>query len=397
MSTTADPVGLRVLAHAIAAVTVGSITVMIIGGLLSGESFSDGLPYLLLLVVTLAVGWLLALRLAHHPIGWILMAIPALFVLVAPLGLLAEAVRPTAPGLAQWILWYTGSDRVDSWSWVPPVWLLLVQLPLRFPDGRLPSPRWRWFSRVTVVSLLLTIFYLGTSSKTVDTGVPNPVYIEAIGIEPSLQLVFFGLFAACFAVCISSLVVRYRHADALGRAQVRWMLWAVVIAIAALVLSWPLPFELEWLQSWVLLAYALIPIAIGIAVLRYRLYEIDRLISRTAAYAIVTLVVIGTYALVVLLISLLIPGAQEHTPPVVVALATLAAATVFLPALRWIRRLIDRVFNRSQYDAERVVVAFGERIRNGADPHTAGIDLIGAVGQTLQPSAIGLWVRRDRR
>ena len=107
---------------------------------------------------------------------------------------------------------------------------------------------------------------------------------------------------------------------------------------------------------------------------------------------------IGTYFGVVLLVSLLLPhNPGQPTPPVVVALATLAAAAVFLPALRFLRRSVDRVFNRSQYDAERVVLAFGERIRNGADPHTAGSDLVGAVGRTLQPTAIGLWVRQDTR
>jgi Kef-type K+ transport system membrane component KefB len=205
----------------------------------------------------------------------------------------------------------------------------------------------------------------------------------------------FAALAACFAVSIASLFVRYRAAHERERAQLRWMMWAVALAVLGLVGGAVLPVGLAWLQPFALLLYALVPVAVAVAVLRYRLYEIDRVISRTAAYAIVTLVVISTYALVVLLISLLIPGRQDHTPPIVVALATLAAAGVFLPALRWVRRLIDRVFNRSQYDAERVVIAFGERIRNGADPHTAGVDLVGAVGTALQPSAIGLWVREE--
>jgi hypothetical protein len=169
------------------------------------------------------------------------------------------------------------------------------------------------------------------------------------------------------------------------RAQLRWMVWAVAIATAGLASGW-LPGG-DAYNSWLIALYALIPIAIAIAVLRYRLYEIDRVISRSAAYVIVSLVVVGTYLAVVLVASLLVGDT------VGVAVGTLAAAGIFLPVLRWVRRGIDRVFNRAQYDAEQVVAAFGEQVRNGADPHTAGVQLLGAVKASLDPAAVGLWVR----
>jgi hypothetical protein len=136
------------------------------------------------------------------------------------------------------------------------------------------------------------------------------------------------------------------------------------------------------------MSYGLIPIAIAVAVLRYRLYEIDRIISRTAAYALVTLLVLGVYAVVVTSITWLLPGA----PAVAVAVATLAAAALALPALRWIRRRVDHRFDRARYDAQRVVESFGERLRNGADPDSAATDLVSAAEQTLQPAAVGLWL-----
>jgi len=142
----------------------------------------------------------------------------------------------------------------------------------------------------------------------------------------------------------------------------------------------------------VVVLYGLIPISIAVAVLRYRLYEIDRIISRTASYAVVTIVVIGVYALIVTSVALFLPDA----PTLGVALATLTAAAVFLPVLRTVRRLLDRRFNRAQYDAERVVETFGQRLRTGADPHTAPADLLGAVESTLEPDVLGLWTRQGR-
>ena len=386
----ARPIRLVVLAHALGVLTGGSVAVTAIVSLThdrGADSVGD-VAFILLLGVTLAVGWLLAVRLPRHPVGWILLAIPALFTLSAPLTLLQSAIQTSAPGVAKWIVWYNGTDSNPSWSWIPPVWLLLAQLPLRFPNGRLPSPRWRWFSWLTVVALVALCALIGTG----ETGVPNPMYMpfvhDNVGV---LEPACFGLLAVSFIGSIASLFIRYRRATARERAQLRWMVWAVALASGGLILGWILPGSFEGLQGGVLVLYCAVPIAVAIAVLRYRLYEIDRIISRTAAYAIVTLVVVGTYAVVVLLVGLL-PALKNSG--IETALATLAAAAVFLPVVRWVRRGIDRLFDRAQYNADRVVDAFGERIRNGADPHTAGTDLTVAIQQTLQPSAIGLWTPR---
>lgn len=384
------PVRLVVTAHAVAAVVLALVVLLLVGSIAADESLADGLPYLLLLVVTLVTGWMLAVRVPRNAVGWLLMAVPGLFLVPDLVGVVGDALREAAPGVAVWFEWYSGTDAVPSWSWVPPVWLLLCQLPLHFPTGHLPSPRWRRFQVITVLALVLECAVIGVSPQKLGVGLPNPVHVAHVPewVDAASSL----LLASCVLVSIVSLVVRGRHATALVRAQLRWILWSVLVALLGLLTSWLIGVVLDLdthYLSWLLILYALIPVAIGVAVLRYRLYEIDRLISRTAAYAVVTAITIGTYALVVLLASLVLGSSGG------VAAGTLAAAGVFLPLLRWVRRGIDRVFNRAQYDAERVVAAFGERIRNGADPHTAGADLLTAVGDTLQPAALGLWVPRS--
>ncbi len=339
--------------------------------------------------IMLGVGWFLTARLPRHPIGWLLMVVTALFALEVPCDLIGQALLPTAPGPAAWLL-SIGHARadLDTWSWLPPIGLMFTQLPLRFPTGQLPSARWRWFSWYTLGALVVSTAALSTYTAEVAPGVANPVHLPTAPGQVAVQFVIVAvLFLSAVLGSLGSLVVRYRRAGAQERAQVRWVAWSVPFGIAALAIDASTPVEITVVHDWVNLLLALIPISIGVAVLRYRLYEIDRIISRTAAYAIVTLAVVGVYIGVVLGVTWLLPG----LPSVGVALATLAAAAAALPLLRWVRGWVDRRFNRAQYDAQRVVEDFGQRLRNGADPHTAASELRNAVEQTLRPSAIGLW------
>lgn len=358
----------------------------------AGRFLWEAAPFLVLLAVFIGVGGLLAWKRPRNPIGWLLLLIPALFTLGAPVSLLGLALLDQAPEVSAWLFWY-GWDREDTWAWLPPIGLLLTQVPLRFPDGALPTPRWRGFSWFTIATLVVGSALLSTASVEVAPGIPNPIHAPALIANPVVILLCFGALAIAFIGSLASLVVRYRRAGAVERAQLRWMLWAVALVVVILIASWIIPDEWAGVTSVVLVSYGLIPVAIAVAVLRYRLYEIDRLISRTAAYAIVTLLVIGVYALVVTSVAWLLPDATTLG----VALATLAAAAVFFPVLRVARRLLDRRFNRAQYDAERVVDAFGERLRTGADPHTAASDLVDAVERTLEPSVVGVWTISTRR
>lgn len=380
---------MRWLAHVLTALVLAALVATLVASLAMGASALDGLSFLLLLAATLVVGWLLAWKRPKNPMGWLFLAFTALFALQIPAMLLGTALYSSLPGVSTWLYWY-GSSREDTWSWIPPIWILLTQIPLHFPNGRLPSPRWRWFRSYTVIALVVACLALSTSPVEVYPGVSNPTYVRGLTSEPVVVLVvFIGLLAPSFIGAIASLLVRYRKTDATERAQLRWVLWGLSIAVTVLLTSWiPIlrPFEAV-LQGLVLAAYALVPISIAIAVLRYRLYDIDRIISRTASYGLVTLTVLGIYLLVVTSATMLLPG----LPAIGVAVATLAAAALFLPLLRLVQRWVDRRFNREQYNATRVVDAFGERLRTGADPHTAADDLVSAVEQTLQPASVGIW------
>ncbi|WP_248240647.1 hypothetical protein [Microbacterium kunmingense] len=377
-----------VLAFAAGALVCALLVVTTVAYLSRGREAAEAAPFLVLLAVFVVVGSLLAWKRPANPIGWLLLVIPGLFTLGTPAMLLGEALLDSAPGVSAWLFWY-GYDREDTWSWLPPIGLLLTQIPLRFPDGVLPSRRWRWFSWFTIVTLVVVSAVLSTASAEVYPGIANPVHSGVLLGAPVVIAACFGALAVAFVGSLASLIVRYRRSGDVQRAQLRWMLWAVCLVVVILLSSWVIPDEWGAANSIVLVSYGLIPVAIAIAVLRYRLYEIDRVISRTAAYVLVTALAVATYALVVTSVAWLLPDATTLG----VALATLVAAAVFFPVLRIVRRLLDRRFNRRQYDAERVVDAFGERLRTGADPHTAASDLVDAVDRTLEPSVVGIWTR----
>lgn len=376
------------IAHVVALLIAGTLTLTLVVG---GLDLETNWAILLFLAVTLAVGWLLAWKRTTNPVGWLLIAVPGFFALQVPFFLIGTSLIDTAPTAAAWLLWY-GGQREDTWAWIPPISLLFTQIPLWFPNGSLPSRRWRWFFIYTVFAVSASCVIISMSSEEVAPGVPNPTHW--LDIDDAVPLVVLGIVFALtsFGGSIASLFVRYRTGSAVERAQLRWVFWATTLVASVLVLSW-IPVN-AWAASnnVVILLYALVPVSIAFAVLRYRLYAIDRIISRTAAWAIVTLVVVGAYVLIVLSVGRLLPG----VPAAGVAIATLAAAAIFLPLLRLVQRAVDRRFNRAQYDADRVVDAFGERLRNGADPHTAVADLVSAVEQTLQPGAVGVWTPHER-
>jgi len=373
------------LAHALTTAQVICLAILLAGAAADGDRLLA-----VWLGVTLAVGWLIASRLPRHPIGWLLLAVSGLFLFAVPVAAAGYALIEEQPGLVRWLLVY-GRDDDQSWIWLPALGILFIHVLLRFPDGRLPSPRWRWFSRTTIGLLAVGVAGIAMGGGDVVPGLDNPMGVAWVEQREWL----FGFVAvpllASLPIAVASLVVRYRRADALQRIQIRWFAWAAGLATGLYLASF-LAADDEW-QSWVFLAYTLVPASIGVAILRYRLFAIDRIISRTLAYALVTASVIGTYALVVTSISRLLPVSSA----LAVATATLTAAAVFRPVLRRVQEAVDRRFNRERYDAQRVVDAFGARLRGETDPDAAAADLVAAVGRALQPAAVGLWVRGGAR
>ena len=293
-------------------------------------------------------------------------------------------------------------------GWVVPVGLMGTHLVLRFPDGRLPSVRWRWFSRWCTFMIVVLTVVVTTASKITSQGVVNPYYIR----QTQIFSFFLVAFPVSLLVSAASVYVRYRRASALERTQIRWLATAaaaiVLIYTTALIVSlgydathhidstnsnWFAPKYPAWLlavQFLALMSFLLIPAAFGVAILRYHLYDIDRIISRTTSYAIVTGLLLGTYAVVVTVVLHVMPESSN----LAVAVATLTAAAVARPAIRRVQSVVDRRFDRARYDQLRTVDAFGKELRQLARPDDVSRRLVVTVQAALQPTTATLWLGR---
>jgi hypothetical protein len=335
------------------------------------------------------VGALLAWKRPQNPIGWLLSAI-GLESAVAVFGVFLAHFPRTVP-LASWLgfLYLLGFG-------------LCVVVVLLFPTGKLPSRRWRpvaWAAWAGVAGWVLGCAFAPTII-TASPATRNPV--GATGPAGDLFKVLAAggvlLIVAAGLAAVLSLVFRYRGARPAERAQLRWLVYAGVLIVAAVAASLLIGSAMGPGDSTTNLenalgsgAVALVPVAIGVAVLRYRLYDIDRIISRTVAYAIVTGLLVGVYAGLVLLATEVL---RVHTP-VAVAAATLAAAALFTPVRRRVQSRVDRRFNRARYDADQIAAAFAARLKDTVDLGSVRDDLAGIVSRALEPAHVSVWIRRD--
>jgi hypothetical protein len=268
------------------------------------------------------------------------------------------------------------------------------------PSGSLPSPRWRWWARLAAAAPVGFLLALA-----VGPGLVIPPYDEVIDpvSVPPLASVVAAVIAVSFTVAIGgltvgawSLVVRFRRARGSERQQLRWVAFAAALTVppAAVVLFSVVVDTTATVVVLVALGVcmALLPLAIGAAILRYRLYDLDRIISRTLAYGLLTLLLGGGYALVVLGLGQLL----GRDSSLVVAGATLAVAAAFQPARRRVQAVVDRRFNRRRYDAARTVDAFAVRLREQVDLDALSAELLAVVDQTMQPTQVSLWLRSPR-
>ena len=342
-------------------------------------------------------GMVLAIVRPRNTIGWLLLA--------AGFSFTAWIFAGEYAARAVYLDWPLPGYRVADWLF--PVFSLLGPLfigfwiPLLFPDGRLPGPRWR---PVAYGMLVMTVFGSGVALVTEadeEFGrlLPNPTAIggtaeevlEAVnGAATVLLLVFLGL-------AIASVIVRFRRSRAVERQQMKWFLAAIGLVFASMIAMTAFYFlglqDLSNASYFVFNAViGIIPIAIGIAVLRYRLYEIDRLISRTIGWALVTGLLVGAFALLVLGSSAVLePLTGGNT--LAVAGSTLVVALLFNPLRTRVQGAVDRRFDRSRYDGERTLVAFGDRLRDEVDLETIRADMLATVESSVRPSRVGLWLR----
>jgi hypothetical protein len=339
-----------------------------------------------------AVGLIVAWRKPGNPLGWIFLA-------VGVFGALAEDASFYA--VADYRLRHGGLPL--GWvavlaqpAWAPMIALVGVAL-LLFPDGRPPSRRWRWvlwaYLGVAALwiggTLVASIGAIAGHDVRVDPG-GNLLALEGHVTGPDawfgvVQDVFFPALAACWLMSAASQVVSYRHSSGERRQQLKWLLTGAVGGVVAALASSAVPGTAGLGGKVGLLA---LPVSMGVAIFKYRLFDIDRIVSRTLGYAIVTGLLIGIYAGLVLLATHILGFAST----VSVAAATLAAAALFAPLRTLVQRSVDRRFNRARYDAERTVAAFTARLQDDVDLDTVRSDLLAAVGQALEPAHASVWL-----
>jgi hypothetical protein len=343
-------------------------------------------------VITVTVGAVLASRRSRHPVGWLLLAQTVVLLAAGAAaqyvawGLLASGgAFPATRHVALYYSAATGGGLI-----------LLGFVLLLTPTGRLPSPRWRWWARAMVavpLGLLVVITLVPGPVDPYQQVLAGPFDFRGLGgvllVVNQLALVFTTLTVA---VCAGSLVVRFRRAGGVERQQLRWVALAAALMVPAAVLVLAgMALAATDVVTWAITAWlAGLPLAIGAAVLRYRLYDLDRIVSRTLAYGLLTLLLGGGYAAVVLGLGQLL---GRDSSSLVVAAATLAVAAAFQPARRRIQRLVDRRFNRRRYDAARTVDAFAARLREQVDLDALSAELLAVVDQTMQPTMASLWLR----
>ena len=356
------------------------------------------------LVVIAGVGALIALRRPENLIGWLILAAATLIAFTGAIEGYAssEGGPDSVPGgwLAVWI---------DSWLFF--VWLGLIAfcLPLLFPSGRLPGPRWRWFllAGAGVAGLAIVGTAFGTPTLEWDNAgeIANPYAIPG-AVGDALNSVGTGgelVFALLVLTGVVGLAARLRRARGVERLQLKWFAYAgslMLVGLAAAgggeIIGAPSAVgNVGW--SLFLLSLSVgMPLAIAVAVLRYRLYDIDLVIRRTLVYGALTATLIGAYLASVLLLQLALSPLTEDSD-LAIAGSTLAAAALFRPARARIQALVDRRFYRRKYDAVHTVESFGTRLRDQVELDALSAELREVVGETMQPAHVSLWLREAPR
>ena len=366
----------------------------------AGQGFGLQFVTFIAVVPMAPVGFVVARRQPANPLGWIF------------LGLLTLLLLGGVGQSYAWLSYRLGHHLplAAVGVFLAPVWVwLLVILPLvivLFPDGRLPSPRWRpvlWGYLAVAASWAVSIYVVtargvaagdiqlvpGGDLRAVDDPAGSSAWLG------SVEGIILPLLAAFWLAFVASQVLSWRRADGVRRQQLKWLMTGAAVCTAAVAVS-AIVGTLDKSASpavtvavdVVSIGLGALPVSIGVAILRYRLYDIDRIISRTLAYAIVTGLLVGLYAGLVLLATRVM---TLHST-VAVAAATLAAAALFNPLRRRVQRRVDRWFNRARYDADQMVAAFAARLKDTVDLDSVRYDLAGVVHQALEPAHVSVWI-----
>lgn len=347
-----------------------------IAGTLGGELF--GLPFLL-------VGLVITVRRPRHPIGWGFASAGLFFSLQLVADAYADAGLHHHAGLPAAA--YVGN--VTQWIFAPAITLGYTLPFLWFPEGKLLSPRWRWVARIGVVGTLVMVAVNVMAPGPLNNypSVRNPLGVGLAGTAAIEIFGFLTYIGAMFAAALS-IVLRYRRSTGFERLQMRWLMVGVAGAVVSLAAQLVFALVTGDVGPSVLLL-GVLPVCAGIAILRYRLFDIDRVVSRAVSYLLVTGWLAGVYVGCIALAEAVLPVGSSS---VTVAASTLAVAALFQPVRRRVQRAVDHRFNRARYDAARTVEAFAGRLRDEVDPDVVTGDLLEVTRRAVQPSSVSVWV-----
>ena len=359
------------------------------------------------------VGALIASRHPRNPIGWICLVAGLLWMLI----LVSQAYSAyglTKPGSIPFPV--TIHALLYAWLWVPTVGLIGIYLLLLFPDGRLPSRRWRllaWLAGAVIAVESAAVFL--TPGPLQDLrGARNPFGLENHPWVEGLGLIVLPLLPLCMVASAVSLVLRFRHSTGVVREQIKWIAFAASFMgllylgimstglIIFLISAPQTPSDLgsqsllgALLENVMVLSFAGVPVAIGFAVLKYRLYEIDLIINRTLVYGSLTVTLVALYFGVIVVLQRLFVALTGQQSTLAVVASTLLIAALFNPLRRRIQGFIDRRFYRRKYDARKTLEAFSAHLRDETNLDALGDDLVGVVRETMQPAHVSLWLRPE--
>jgi hypothetical protein len=353
------------------------------------------------------VGALIASKRPKNAVGWLCLAVGLLWSLSGVFDYYGYYGAAT-PGSVPFPVVAAG---ISDWIWVPAVGLLGTYVLLLFPDGRLPSRRWRplaWLSGAVLLLLSLGVMLTPGSLDNLG-GVRNPFGIEGADWLTVGAYALLPLLPFCMLASALSLVLRYRRSGGEERHQIKWIAFAasVVVVVYAIAMiasfvfpeeSWTTAGSVWWLNLLtyaVLSSFTLVPIAVGIAVLKYRLYEIDLIINRALVYGSLTVMLVALYLGGIVLLQMVFVAFTGQRSTLAVVASTLLIAALFNPLRRRIQSFIDRRFYRRKYDAAKTLEAFSTKLRDETDLNALSGDLVGVVRETMQPAHVSLWLRPD--
>jgi hypothetical protein len=331
-----------------------------------------------------------------NPIGWLFCVIGLLWGLMhlsaeyAIYTLLAVPGSLPAGEAAAWMM---------GWLWVPASGLIVFLL-LLFPDGRLPSRRWRWFAWFSLLLILVGVISQALAPRSVFylRGIYNPLGVEGLPNvgELAQTLVFTLIF-----VSAASLSVRRLRARGVERQQLKWFTYSSTLAISGVILTYTISELIDalWLK-WVgyvvlMVGFIGIPISMGIAILRYRLYEIDLIINRTLVYGTLSAMLVALYFGGIVVLQRVFVALTGEKSTLAVVASTLVIAALFNPLRRRVQGFVDRRFYRKKYDARKTLEAFSAKLRDETDLDALNAELVGVVRETMQPAHVSLWLRSD--